>query len=219
MDNSPKLCSQDRSNNSSQVNPVASGSNVSTVVDSDNECNLGTKNPLKHTLSPGCESLGDSCYDSDADASPTSSRRNSSHGGVSRTTSDTLGTELEKDDIQQMHSINADETKSSKFTNQVEFALRLGYTEEQIGSVFELLGTDIGENDLLSALINLGTEGLKSTTISQSSVGDRKSCLPVSMPEALRKNSSGSVKPFIDKKAPVSNLRPIIIDGSNVAMR
>ena len=193
-------------------------------MDGNAECNVAAKNPLAHTLSPGGESLGDSCYDSDT--SPTSSRRNSSHfdhdshSDVSRTTSDTLGTELDRDEKTPTESYSEDIKYSCKFKTRVEFALRLGYTEDQIGSVFDQLGTDIGENDLLSALIQLGTAEMGSPNRSQDESITRKNSLPVNNKPALeRKASGGVVKPSLDGPTVDSNLRPIIIDGSNVAMR
>ena len=245
------------------------------------------KDPLKHTLSPGGESNHDSCYDSDN--SPLSSRRNSSHmdhSDVSRTTSDTLGTELEKDDVKRaashellptMHlqssssnsssllDSNAQITNSrscetvaavssgdstsssaSQYVSKVEFALKLGYTEEQIGAVLDRLGTDVGQNELLGELIKLGHDNETLAHQQKAVVAPRVSGgsggtgshdnVTGKKPLLERKSSGGSVlqssghvaamaaatkkqSAAVAAASPQSNLRPIVIDGSNVAMR
>ena len=219
------------------------------------------KTPLKHTLSPGEVSVIDSCYDSDA--SPNSSRRGSvllDHSDVSRTVSDTLASELDpqnKDDVfrtlscgnaypdlrnQSAASSQArkDTSKScdnfmmtsgasrnqskSMYEKNVEFALKLGYTEPQIRAVFTEFGSSLEQNELLSALVELGgreeLSGDSQKALAPGAGSPKTSAvqLPPAAPLELSKEVTSSEKKpeSFDK---TSNLRPIIIDGSNVAMR
>ena len=196
-------------------------------------------NTVIHTLSPGGESSHDSCYDSDC--SPTSSRRNSSHRleadlhtDISRTTSDTLGEELAEDH----GKIGGDHVTSEKsevgggggggkgYTSKVEFALKLGYTESQIGSVLDKLGANVDQNELLGELIKLGSsheapisldkKSHWSSVVDSSSFhsSDLYSDKSSAVHAPLEKKSSGS-----NRDDQLTNLRPIVIDGSNVAMR
>lgn len=100
---------------------------------------------------------------------------------------------------------------------KVDFALKLGYSEEVVLRVLKKLGPDALINDILGELVKLGTktdlehqEGMNpsqfsfSSLTSSSSSSSLDSC-PLLCPSKLQK----------DKE----NLRPVVLDGSNVAMR
>ncbi|XP_077088339.1 putative ribonuclease ZC3H12C [Siphateles boraxobius] len=98
-----------------------------------------------------------------------------------------------------------------EYQTKMEFALKLGYAEDLVRLVLNKLGSDALINDILGELVKLGSkpenEGgtqcpSHSTSTSTSSSGSSSSC------------KSTSQIPVDDK----DNLRPIVIDGSNVAM-
>ncbi|VDN57607.1 unnamed protein product [Dracunculus medinensis] len=111
--------------------------------------------------------LHDSCY---------SSCSEESHNSLSRKPSDTLNYNFAKFTVADDHL--------------VEFATKLGYTENQLKIVLKKLGANAGQDQILSELIKLGrmpnNSNLKFTNIC---VGDTK-----------------------------PSLRSIVIDGSNIAM-
>uniref|UniRef100_A0A671KY28 Probable ribonuclease ZC3H12C n=1 Tax=Sinocyclocheilus anshuiensis TaxID=1608454 RepID=A0A671KY28_9TELE len=100
------------------------------------------------------------------------------------------------------------------------FALKLGYAEDLVRLVLNKLGSDTLINDVLGELVKLGSkpenEGWTQTlsqstsTSSSSSSGTSSSC---SFSYSL--DSRRSESPSLDDK---DNLRPIVIDGSNVGM-
>ena len=156
---------------------------------------------LVHTLSPGAESNHDSCYDSDT--SPSRSRRNSSqHGDVSRTVSDTLAAELQ-DTENGGDTQKEQQEQQDQHASRVKYALKLGYSEQQLSQALDKVGQNADENKLLSALINLGVEN-------DDDDGDKEEEEVCTTPVVRKDNSEQSSH---------SNLRHIIIDGSNVAMR
>uniref|UniRef100_A0A8C9YC32 Uncharacterized protein n=1 Tax=Sander lucioperca TaxID=283035 RepID=A0A8C9YC32_SANLU len=79
---------------------------------------------------------------------------------------------------------------------KVEFALKLGYSEELVLLVLRKLGPDALINDMLGELVKLGTktemEQQRGLTVSQS--------------------------PSFSLSSDKENLRPVVVDGSNVAM-
>lgn len=104
---------------------------------------------------------------------------------------------------------NADVVR--EYQTKLEFALKLGYSEEQVQLVLNKLGTDALINDILGELVKLGNKSEAEQTVSTvnsimretSSLESQRSDSP--MPEVVTDDGE--------------NLRPIVIDGSNVAMR
>lgn len=89
--------------------------------------------------------------------------------------------------------------------NRVEFALKLGYTEKLVQAALQKLGPAPAQNELLAELIKLGA---------QKGVGGVGSC------DNSPTDSTIDVADLLlhgDQTGHV--LRPIVIDGSNVAMR
>ncbi|ELU17590.1 hypothetical protein CAPTEDRAFT_22887, partial [Capitella teleta] len=175
-----------------------------------------------HTLSPGAESNHDSCYDSDESLD---SRRNSStqrldtdwHSAVDRTASDTLAAEhVDQDDATRRQHRTLDRRMSSggrsaektstpllsekEYESKLQFSLKLGYTEPQLQSALSTLGPHVSQDTLLNELIQLTTDDDNDDDEYDDDV-DKSLTLPICAPTEQD-----------------SLLRPIVIDGSNVAM-
>lgn len=143
----------------------------------------------------------DSSYDSDCDGD-----EQPSHEQVSRTTSDTLGQEFAEYVGQ---PILQNQERSPGYIQRVEFALKLGYTERLVQAALARLGPSPAQNELLAELIKLGAQ--------QGSKGG-----PEFSPESIHGDflvqaTSEKLTNF-EEISPLSGLRPIVIDGSNVAM-
>ncbi|XP_053149694.1 probable ribonuclease ZC3H12D [Hemicordylus capensis] len=95
--------------------------------------------------------------------------------------------------------------------SKLEFFHKLGYDKEEVCKVLEKLGEEASDNDLLQELIQMGSRPQEPENWTQ----------PF-LPQPVAHRSSKSL-PFFqqsieDSNDPSSNLRPIVIDGSNVAM-
>lgn len=146
----------------------------------------------------------DSSYDSECDA-------DSSHEQVSRTTSDTLGQEF-AEYVSQPQTAAKKLDPSPSYTQRVEFALKLGYTEKLVQTALARLGSDPAQNELLAELIKLGAQ--------QSNKPDL--CDPHNSMTNGAELASNSIATPNNSKTELADgrqtgLRPIVIDGSNVA--
>ncbi|XP_048364290.1 probable ribonuclease ZC3H12D [Sphaerodactylus townsendi] len=90
--------------------------------------------------------------------------------------------------------------------SKLEFFCKLGYSKEQVGKVLEKLGQEASENDLLQELIQMGSSRIQEPE----NWMHQFHCKP-------RDQASGTVLP-ISLPSVATALRPIVIDGSNVAM-
>lgn len=97
-----------------------------------------------------------------------------------------------------------------EYQAKMDFALKLGYAETQIQSVLNKLGPESLINDVLAELVRLGNKGDSEGQVSLSLLVPRgSSSRETASPEL-------SLEDEIDSS---ENLRPVVIDGSNVAMR
>ncbi|XP_058025879.1 probable ribonuclease ZC3H12D [Ahaetulla prasina] len=95
--------------------------------------------------------------------------------------------------------------------NKFEFFHKLGYSKKEVCKVLEKLGQEASENDLLQELILMGKRPRKSesgTQCFQPNLADRG--VPGSLPFSQVSTEEPSEA--------ADHLRPIVIDGSNVAM-
>ncbi|KAM5180284.1 putative ribonuclease ZC3H12C [Mantella aurantiaca] len=98
---------------------------------------------------------------------------------------------------------------SKEYQTKLDFALKLGYSEEQVLLVLNKLGTNALINDILGELVKLGSKSESEQNGSVSTI--------VREPSSFESQRSES--PFHqDGIDDIDNLRPIVIDGSNVAM-
>ena len=95
-----------------------------------------------------------------------------------------------------------------EYKNKVEFALKLGYNEVDLIQALKKLGLDAGQNELLSELIKQGTSTEDTELFEQPSDSDTGIEVTGYTSEPGNKAIDAS-----------DNLRHIIIDGSNIAMR
>ncbi|XP_040005013.1 probable ribonuclease ZC3H12C [Xiphias gladius] len=105
---------------------------------------------------------------------------------------------------------------------KVEFALKLGYSEELVLLVLRKLGKDALINDVLGELVKLGTktemEQQGGPTVSDSpsvSLSSSLACSSSSSNSSLDSCRLLCPSQLLEDK---ENLRPVVVDGSNVAM-
>lgn len=99
-------------------------------------------------------------------------------------------------------------------SSKMDFFQKLGYSQEDVAKVLGKLGDGALVNDVLQELIRTGSRpGARETQTVPQLVPRGSSGLPDSAPWG-----SGAA-PEEDCGDPASSLRPIVIDGSNVAMR
>lgn len=112
------------------------------------------------------------------------------------------------------------EAEGKEYQAKLEFALKLGYSEETVRLVLSKLGPDTLINDILGELVKLGTKsnseqsGVALTSTSSSS-SSSSSCGCSDLTDGQRSDSPCLSDSVCDQ----DNLRPIVVDGSNVAMR
>lgn len=91
---------------------------------------------------------------------------------------------------------------------KIEFAVRLGYSQSQIATVLKKLGPEVGQNEMLSELIKVGMTCSYLNDNDDSETDEPYSHTRSSVPFASYGDDENQ-----------TGLRPIVIDGSNVAMR
>lgn len=116
---------------------------------------------------------------------------------------------------QQSSTSSEDETTDEEeYNTKIEFALKLGYSELQLASVLRKLGNKAGQNEILSELIKLSTSTEK--VCKNSDESNSSLCSMEGSAENLLAFTAENCFVLSDS---TSNFRPIVIDGSNVAMR
>lgn len=99
------------------------------------------------------------------------------------------------------------------YTARVEFALKLGYTERLVQAALQKLGPDPGQNELLAELIKLGA------TCSPKFIDGSDEADNLLDTEVDTDEGEGSLLTSTITNGVFSmDLKPIVIDGSNVAM-
>ncbi|NWT45018.1 ZC12B ribonuclease, partial [Rissa tridactyla] len=113
--------------------------------------------------------------------------------------------------------LKLDECKTNldkEYQAKMDFALKLGYAGDQIQAVLNKLGADALINDVLAELVRLGnkseSEGQSSASSTTSTLVPRGPC-----PKEIASPELSLEDEVVDNS---DNLRPIVIDGSNVAM-
>lgn len=157
-----------------------------------------------------CASLGDhgddSSYDSDQDGEGEAGEADADdkHQDVSRTASETLAAEY-ADYV----------TQGDAAVSRLEFGLRLGYTEPLVRAALRRLGPSPAQNELLAELIR---QASKASAARASAA--RASAASVASARAAGHLAEDDA-PALGQAAaqPRPRLRPIVVDGSNVAMR
>ncbi|KAI1286839.1 putative ribonuclease ZC3H12C [Halotydeus destructor] len=184
--------------------------------------------PMAHSDSLNCDHHSNSLVTTDNEGETFSVQgatlashvaSSSSHDDLCRTVSDTLAAEYSEyvtrikttpfgqqwdNQVSPLDEYISD----SNYTSKVEFGLKLGYTEEQVQIALVRLGPSAGQNELLAELIKLdGVSNSKSSSLS--SYGQQQQ-------HHLSDESSGPFAVMLGDNN--CSLRPIVIDGSNVAM-
>ncbi|XP_029113976.1 probable ribonuclease ZC3H12B isoform X2 [Scleropages formosus] len=121
-----------------------------------------------------------------------------------------------------LHELRAEEGRpgsctpgtEKEYQTKMDFALKLGYSGEQIEMVLNKLGANALINDFLAELVRLGNKGeveaQVSGCVSTGTVVTRGPCAKeIASPETSLEDEADDT---------FDNLRPIVIDGSNVAM-
>nr|XP_008514896.1 PREDICTED: probable ribonuclease ZC3H12D [Equus przewalskii] len=98
-------------------------------------------------------------------------------------------------------------------SNKMEFFLKLGYRREDVVKVLGKLGEDALVNDALQELIQTGSRPGAQEASAAPLLVPRGSCGP---PDSAQFGLGAEVEE--ECGGPASSLRPIVIDGSNVAM-
>lgn len=100
-----------------------------------------------------------------------------------------------------------------EYQTKMDFALKLGYSGEQVETVLNKLGAAALINDILAELVKLGNK------VEPENQPCSSTAASTSRPPCVKEPVSPEVSVEDDSVDTCDNLRPIVIDGSNVAMR
>lgn len=100
-----------------------------------------------------------------------------------------------------------------EYQAKIDFALKLGYAGDQIQAVLNKLGADALINDILAELVRLGN---KAENEGPASLGSTTAPVGGTAAKEVTSPELSLEEEVVDSS---DNLRPIVIDGSNVAMR
>lgn len=101
-----------------------------------------------------------------------------------------------------------------EYQSKMDFALKLGYSGEQVETVLNKLGAAALINDVLAELVRLGNKVEPEVQPCSSAA-----IAAISRSPCTKETVSPEVSVEDDSVDTFDNLRPIVIDGSNVAMR
>lgn len=109
------------------------------------------------------------------------------------------------------------EPDSEDLQLRVDFFRKLGYPQAEVKAALKKLGLGTDTNSVLGELV----QSRISTTGSSSTEGDEKSTGPKDslLPQSWMQLPSRITVPHGDRENRDMELRPIVIDGSNVAIR
>ncbi|KAM6945314.1 putative ribonuclease ZC3H12C [Aplochiton taeniatus] len=117
---------------------------------------------------------------------------------------------------------SSSEAELKEYQTKLDFALKLGYAEDTVRLVLTKLGPDTLINDILGELVKLGTKpegeaGVGLPASVPASCSSSSSSLSCGFSDSLEGQRSDS--PCLsDSQGDQDNLRPVVLDGSNVAM-
>lgn len=100
-----------------------------------------------------------------------------------------------------------------EYQTKMEFALKLGYSGEQVETVLSKLGAAALINDVLAELVRLGNK------VEPENQPCSSTATLISRTPCVKETVSPEVSVEEESVDTFDNLRPIVIDGSNVAMR
>lgn len=108
-----------------------------------------------------------------------------------------------------------EETSAVELQMKVDFFRKLGYSSAEIHSVLQKLGVQADTNTVLGELVKHGSASERERQASPD---------PCTQPPLVPRGGGTPKAPTLEPSAPEENkegsdLRPVVIDGSNVAMR
>ncbi|KAM9781565.1 putative ribonuclease ZC3H12B isoform 1-T2 [Syngnathus typhle] len=102
------------------------------------------------------------------------------------------------------------------YQTKMDFALKLGYSGEQVEMVLSKVGAAALINDILAELVRLGNKVEPESQPCSTAAAAASASL--SLTPCVKETVSPEVSVEEESVDPYDNLRPIVIDGSNVAM-
>lgn len=112
----------------------------------------------------------------------------------------------------QSTGLGQDRTDHLDLQMKVDFFRKLGYSPEEVKAALRKLGFGTDTNAVLGELVRSGAKAVPSSSSDSDDGG-------FSLPHRGGSSSRGQGSTPEDNSEPESDLKPIVIDGSNVAMR